>query len=173
MAKKEITVLACRIFALFAFLQFISKVEETIGVFCGSMTTSSEFHNEAKILAVAFLVSAVLILVLAILIWLKAEWLADKILPNADSTKSEIEISLADVQVLAFSIVGLVLIVHALPYIGGLIADYIMTTSKSLRHHSLSYYRLGTQYGIEFVLGVGLFWGAKGLAGIWKSLRRS
>jgi uncharacterized BrkB/YihY/UPF0761 family membrane protein len=172
MTKKEFAVLACRIFALYAFLKFIFQIESVICVIWGLMDGRAGIKDTSGVIFFSFLLTTLLLLALAIVIWKKAEWLAEKIFPGKDSAGSKLEISMSEVQIVAFSVVGLVLIVEALPQIGNLIVDYKMRTSQPYVS-MYPFWRSVVMHGIEFLLGFGLLFGSKGLAGLLKSFRKS
>ena len=175
MTKKDLAILACRIFALYAFLLFLLRVEDTIGVSWGLIVDGPEVNTEARILALAFLTSSVLVMVLAALIWQKAEWLAKQIFPGEEPEGMKINVTMSEVQIVVFSVVGLVTIVHSLPQIGSLIVQYKLRTSQILtgQFPSYAFWQQGTVAAVEFMIGVGLLFGARGLSGLLRSLRKS
>ena len=122
MTKREIASLACKILAVYALLQLPQYVQGIYfllsGIFTGELwgedihRTQSLFWNLSTVF-----VPTVLYLVAGILLWRSSDALAGRMVSDDQPPEGQSTISGQAVSVIAFSIVGLVVLVHAIPRI--------------------------------------------------------
>lgn len=164
MTNRGLAVLGIRLFSLFIALQaLLSPLQPYVRMQAldfGPVTTMST------------LLGLLLCLLVAALLWVSVGRIADLVLPERRgySVVHGGAITVHDAQVIAYSAVGLYLVVDSLPQLA--VASWPL-----LSNHPLSY-GLAEQLdlvavGIRLMLGAALFLGARGLAGLVHQLRHA
>ena len=94
-------------------------------------------------------------------------------LPGAEVSTGESVLTASDLQVVAFSVVGLIAIVQALPQISSLVMEYKFRTevSEGGQFPGGGFDRQVVFGSVKLLVGLGLLFGARGLAGILHSVR--
>jgi hypothetical protein len=173
MTKRETAVLACRLFTIYGLFTFLSWA----GIVVQGGWSMFRFQPGTSIgemlLLIAFVTPTILILFFSIWIWRNADWLASKLLPEPEVSTGESTLNASDLQIVAFSVVGLLVIVEALPQISSIVLEYMYRTEVAGSRQSVTPI-LGRPLVlgiIKLLLGVGLLFGARGLAGFLRTLR--
>jgi hypothetical protein len=177
MTKQEAGVLACRLLAMCGFFMFLLRIEELFGFSWGMFGSGHPYPPEARGLLIAFMISPLLILLFSLLVWFKAEKLTRKMLPYSEDSAEASAVTAKDLQVAAFSVVGLVAIVYALPQLCGVIVDIFYTPDIShLRIGSIiaeTWFKRSAVFLTEFLLGIALLFGSRGFVGFLYTIRHA
>lgn len=168
MTGREIAYLGCRLIAIYWALNVIYSaaglVESLLLLSSGALgkdaTQSGAFllHNGVLI---------ALYLFLAVGLWIGAKPLAQRIAPGSTSLPENRNITLREVQAIAFSAVGLFILIGALPKLGAEIyKTYLLGKTfdvppvASLREKTYPF-----QLALELFFGLALFLGGRGFGG--------
>ncbi len=171
MNKREIAILACRIFAIYAVFHVLIYIEYGLMGIWGIIHLYPP-EQMGGILGLVGIICAPLAITLAfgICIWLRAEWVADRMLTNVDSANVASKPHAEDIQTIAFSVVGLVLITHAIPKL----SVHIVQIYHLLQREPVGLWHLVEQciaFVIEFGLGLWLLLGSRGLVKLIGTMR--
>lgn len=164
MTNRGLAVLGIRLFSLFIALQaLLSPLQPYIGM---QGLGSGPINNTSTLLGL------LLCLMVAALLWVSVGRIADLMLPErrGHPVAHGAAVTVNDAQVIAYSAVGLYLVVDSLP-------QFAVASWPLLSSHPQNY-GLPEQLGlvaasIRLMLGAGLFLGARGLAGFVHRLRRA
>ena len=154
MNKREVAILACRAFALYLIFWLVIQLEVVSYVW--ATARGSELSAQRYPLILIPFATAV---VLAILVWRKAGWLADRMVAGIPETEaSATTLTAADLQVVAFTVVGLVLLVRTIP-----------RAATVLRRPAEIAYLVS--WLIQLALGVWLLLGSRGIVCVLRKIR--
>ena len=123
MTKKEIASLACKILAVYALLH-IPKYLQGVYFFVVSLFTEELLIGDAHFqwtLSATF-IPTLLYLVAGILLWRRSNALAGKMVSDEQTEGDQCRLPGREFMAIAFSIVGLVVIVHAIPRIARILS---------------------------------------------------
>ncbi|WNF38566.1 hypothetical protein RJD24_09150 [Bacillaceae bacterium IKA-2] len=119
-----------------------------------------------------------LLVVIGILIWLYAEKISTYILFKQQvediNTKEAEEQFLKELQVVLFSLVGLLVLVHSLPQVFTIIPNLVLLSDEYTRtNYPGQMHTIYWSIGLIIQIGIGfyLFFGSKGLVGLVKKIR--
>src|SRR5690606_3424289 len=113
------------------------------------------------------------------LLWFKADklygyFLRNKAKERADSTKVT-TFNLEEFQIITFSIIGLIILVHTLPQLLNFIAQLILhvkSIGTNLNYlYEVQQYISAITITLQIAIGTYLFFGSQGLVGFWRKLR--
>jgi len=133
MTRKEISILSLRIMSLYAFLKVIEKLPD---VFYFFLNIKAYLEQEALLNLMLVFISPSLFALFGILLWIASPKIANIIFKSkVNEEKSDYpgsDYSLADIQTISFSVVGLVVLAIALPeLIKTTVMYYTISTSPS------------------------------------------
>lgn len=164
MTKEQIVGLAVKLFAVFLFIYGLRAVP-------GFISFSDDANGFAGYWWIAG--SYVLVFVcLALLLWFFPVTVARKLLPKDDRKPGEANFTLKDIDIIAYSVLGVWILTTTIPN-----AIYWIVVLATLAHKGLIPYMSHTRLAsviatvTQFCLGVWLMLGAKGLRGLIRKLR--
>jgi hypothetical protein len=164
MTKEQVLGLAVRLFAIFLFVYGLRSLTGVI-----QLAETASGYSGIWWVAVSYLVIFVCI---ALMLWFFPVTVARKILPKDDRKTGETEISLKDIDVVAYSILGVWLLATTIPDV-----IYWLLVLATLEHKGLIPYMTHSRLAsviatiIQFGIGIWLMLGAKGLRGLIRKLR--
>lgn len=171
MTKKEIVLLACKLFALLiivtSFIQIITLFPHLVlDLRSSSLVNKSEaiFHWYVN------LFSSTIAIILGIAIWHFAGKLAEKTGISFGADEKISALSIEDIKTVAFSVVGLVLVVRAIPKLSVQIVKYVFLKFDAYAYlYDMAKIKSDWCYDniysvIELCLGVWLLFGSRGIA---------
>jgi hypothetical protein len=172
MNLKNLCIVILRVLGIFCLIQSFALMQNLSFAFSMSQETPD---NQYKIIIAAFLPSIIL-LTAGILLLVFSTRLSGMIVPGLNDDKSRINWSLKDIQSILFSVVGVYIFCNSIQHLFGWISQLINVISGSA---PLSYKKemtISTWISISLNLlqtltGIGLFFGARGLSGIWHQIR--
>lgn len=165
------TVVACRILGLYVVLRLADDIFGTaispllIAMLFGPHSPFDKTESVWMLSALAL--SVTLAIVLAVTVWKTAPWIATKMLAHAEAKQwPSSEVSLEDIQVVAISILGLLLICEALPWVAAMSMEHIWSLRISGDEHMISatiasMIKSLTAGLTKLGLGIWLFFGAR------------
>jgi len=131
-----------------------------------------------------YLIPVIIPFLLAIILWIYSGKIANYIVPKVtneyinepiDNSEIESNFNINLMQSMAFSIVGLIIIVLTLPEIATAIVNLLQYNKIGIEYasdkYSIETYSLLIEKGIKLILGIGLFFGGKGLTGLLNKIR--
>jgi len=159
MPIREVAALACKILGLYT---IITATVNLVGSLIYAAGRSS--------LAFA---PYILLLTFGLLLWLLADKLAAFMVRNPKPTKVlPINIGVEDLQIMAFSVLGLFFLGDGLPKL----VSYIFTMTampENIGQTKILNISNLIEAGIQIALGLGLFFGSRGLSGLVNELRHA
>lgn len=164
MTKRETGALAFKVFSLYviynAIVQFAYWVWPLIWRFRESPGLTDQW-----IFASAG-VAAVIHLGLGVLIWWRADAWAGRIVSGKETASSTAVLAAADIQAIAFSVVGLWAALHAIPGLVEIAFPYVAprTIGEALQVRPVRFDRLAGLI-VQLIIGLGLLFYAQGLIG--------
>lgn len=175
MTKIQIASLSLKLMGIFSIIQAIPILRELSASFAFKNFVQENASPSFNYLLFGILISIFLLLILGACLIFFSDNLAKKIMKE-NNDKLLTDVSAKDIQSIAFSIVGLVMIVIAIPKLVQLGANLqaLKSAGADSSKGSISVgtwvYSIGI--AVQFVIGIVLFFGAKGLSGIWHSLQK-
>jgi hypothetical protein len=172
MEKKQIASLGCKFLGIYAIIQSIPLLGNVFQVFAFAKDDSS---FGASLLISAFLPFLLMAFFGFELLFFSNKF-AKKMVPANDSVNSDNILSSKDLQVIAFSIVGLFMIVHAIPKIFQIAWNVHALQSAGDQRDTQELLRQNWSFtlatGIQFLIGLFLFIGSELLSSGWHFIRR-
>jgi hypothetical protein len=132
----------------------------------GYWTASGELLKESVLPLVFSLFSLVVFIVLGVLLIWRSDWFVGLILPTAGVASPDAG-EPKRLQAVLFSVVGVVLVVIALPTIIFTIVAYAVEDPEMRTR--IEWARLAS-LGVQLLLGVALFLGSTGLTRVWRRI---
>lgn len=173
MTGRAIALLACRVFAIYVVLQGIilfCTVLVQIGPVLQNPGEAGRWLGALSTLAVIVLLAG-----LAVMLWIGAGRIARVMVPGDDAPDAGAGPAAEEIQAVGFSIVGLLVLIRAVPHAAGVFFNYWFLERGALASQSISGHtkvQLGIA-AIELVLGACLLFGARGLTGVLKTVRQA
>ena len=174
MTSRDVSVLSCKILSIYVFVVALSQLNVLLmhsSSLLAAMRNLSAGPEEMS--SVWFLGAAAGILLLlgfCAFLWLGTGYLARLMVPAPEEKALGTPLSAEDFQVIAFSVVGLLLVAKALPDAASTAWRYAQLPDSpggwlraELPMHLI-------RLGLQFTIGLGLFFGARGLVGMWRRL---
>jgi hypothetical protein len=176
MKKKDIADVALKILGVFAFLQAISATQYTFMFSAPLLTASHPMTADAWLTLASLAVPVLLLLVAAIVLVAKSKRLSARMFPPVDSSNApQAAFSKEELQALAFSVLGVYVVLMAVPKLMELGVNLFTASSVSSPEVQRSFTRRTWVAGISAIvqasLGILLFLRARGLAKFWHALR--
>jgi hypothetical protein len=166
MYKEQIVGLAVRLFAIFLFLY---AVRHTSGLLI--FVSEQPQNNVNELLIFAPLLFSI---IAAILLWHFPLTVATKIIPDIKSKNKAPALNAAEIEVVAFSVMGLWVLATAIPDV-----FYWAIFVLRLKSIELANVTLADSIGniiataVELVIGVWLLFGSRGILGLIRGLRKA
>ncbi len=175
MTKQEIALLALRLLGIYCFIQaltFLASSLSLVGMNVAEMGLSRSLMVAGATLPImGYLLAGVVLLMFG------GKISGKMINQDKHAGAPATGIATRDVQTLAFSIVGIYLIAASLPSFASLlwtIAYYYRKGGPDLARAGVeNVWRHAIQVIVEFVVGVGLFLGARGVSSLWFFLQKA
>lgn len=161
MNPKSLAFVSCRLFALYAVSQIFIWI---VYIYNGSNLPPALTAGHYSMFAVVPLAT----LVLGLFFWLKAEWLAEKIVGTYTTTTMNPSLTLEDIQTAGFAIIGMLLFADIIPVIAGDIVSLFLGKTGTRPPDSLPHY---IRLGCTLVIAIWLVFGASWFTRFAKKLR--
>ena len=176
MARK-IAFIGLRLLAIYILLQSLLHLARVANYYVLPLFYDSLIqYNETSVNAWFNLAPFFVLLIFSVLLWIFADKISTfLLLPNQESDQSDRQISATEIQSIAFSAIGLFLIVNSLPQFFSMIPEYIQI--KDVANHLVDpRLKYGFRFGmiekiVQLVLGIALFLGSRGLVGLVRKIR--
>jgi len=165
MTKKEVAVLSFKVLSVYAFMKAIDRSYNFLYYFL--YRNQIEEHRQASLGLIS--IPSLLYGLCGIALWFIAPYLASSIFKSTQPEEGA-RASYADIQEIAFSIVGLFILAISLPDLVSAITFFLMSSStfgaKNAMVHSI------VVFTAKSILGLWLFLGSHGIANFVRSMRR-
>ncbi|OIJ15560.1 hypothetical protein BKP35_00770 [Anaerobacillus arseniciselenatis] len=176
MARK-IAFIGLRLLAIYILLQSLLHLARVANYYVLPLFYDSLMQYNANSVNAWFnLAPFFVLLMFSILLWIFAKKISSfLLLPDQESDQSDMQISATEIQSIAFSAIGLFLIVNTLPQLFSMIPEYIQI--KDVANHLIDpRLKYGFWFGViekivQLVLGIALFLGSRGLVGLVRKIR--
>jgi len=167
MTKHEIGVLACRVLSIYTIISAVKTIYYIVFLVQPIEGVSTTWRIFASV------VPFVLFATLGILLWVLADHIVVHML--AGTKASDSKVASLDIQSIAFSTVGLLVLADVIPRISQLIVRLSVKVHNAPLQELLSARTKVQAAGMvaQLAVGLGLFFGARGLIGILKAVREA
>jgi Na+/H+ antiporter NhaA len=178
MTQNQIASLSLKLLGIYSILEAIPILRELSQVFAwrGLRIEMESGPPDTDLLLIGILMSVGLLLLIGFCLIIFSQALAKQMVSEGETKDSLTELSAKNIQSIAFSIVGLVMIVIAIPHLVQLAANLqgLKKAGDEMRKQSISIgtwaYSIGT--AVQFVVGILLFLGGRGLSSLWFFFQR-
>jgi hypothetical protein len=171
MTDFRIASLVLKIVGIYSLVSSIDLIQPLITAFAMSTTWTN-----ISLLFIGALVPFLLLIIVGCFFLFYSNKLATKMISSDENNIGQ-ELSSQNIQTIAFSIVGLILIVIAIPklfYIGSNMYAFKKAGDEAvIKNMSLSTYAYAASLIVQFILGLIIFLGAKGLSSLWFFLQKT
>ena len=183
--KQELAFVAIRILSLYIFIKaFLSLAQLTHIQVINYMSMVEQFKELAERMLFPILLVAigpfVVLFVFSIVLWIYAESLSQFMISEKESAKlvekidTHPSITSYDLQTIAFSVIGLILIAITIPDLFNMIPNLLKL--NELDHLATDNLKMSTLISalakiVQLLIGFGLFFGGKGISSMLKRVR--
>ncbi len=173
MTQKQIASLSLKLLGIYSIIEALPLLRELSQVFAwrGSKIEmeSGPLHTDLLLMGIMISIGLLLLIGLCLIIFSKA--LAVKMVTEKETKDSAAELTAKNIQSIAFSIVGLVMIVIAIPYLVQLAANLQALKSAGVdsvkQNIEIGTWAYSIGIAVQFIIGILLFLGGRGLSSIW------
>ena len=170
MKPHQLATLVLRLFGIY----FLIQAVPTLGMFSTLMVLARTNSQEMVTAFVGSLLPGILMLLIGFLLLAFSARFGGKLAVQTLSDEGASTISFEQVQALAFAAVGLLIFADALPQLVNSV-NYLVSlaNTENVGDRALNFREGSVAAGtvLKFVLGTILFFGARGIANFWRSLR--
>lgn len=168
MNAKAAASIAVKVLAIFTFIKFVTYLQSVYGFI--DMVKHQPSNISVGLRVVSMIYPILLLLVVSIFLWLYSDKLSDHMVKNL-AVNEETKISYEDLQIVAFSVVGLFLVVNSLPeLINAAINMKMLESQRMMQPMNMRMTQLvGT--GLKVLIGFWLLVGSQGIVGLIRTLR--
>ena len=172
MTPIQIAILSLRLLAILTIIETIPYLKSLTEAFAWQgMTLAGDRQFNTDLILFGTILSLVLQFAIGLFLYAYAKGLAKRMIADEESDKSLTELSAKNIQSIAFSVVGLIMIVIAIPHIAQFAANLqaLKNAGAETMKRSISIGTWAYSVGIliQFTLGIILFLGARGLSSLW------
>jgi hypothetical protein len=179
MKTNQIASLSLKILGIYSLIQAITLLRglsTVVAMFVDPEMERGGGGLNAGIMLVGVLLSIGLLLMTGLCLIIFSKALSNKMVLKEENNNSTTELSASNIQAISFSVVGLVMVVLAIPHIVQLAATLeamrSATSEMAKRSISISSWTYNLALGAQFVAGILLFLGGKGLSTFWFYLQK-
>jgi hypothetical protein len=173
MTQNQIASLSLKLLGIYSIIESIPLLRELSQVFAwrGSKIEMESGPIHTDLLLIGIITSVGLLLLIGCCLIIFSKSLAKKMITEEEIINSSTELTAKNIQAIAFSIVGLVMIVIAIPHLVQLTANLQAlksTGSESVKKDiSIGTWAYSIGIAVQFIVGILLFLGGRGLSSIW------
>ncbi|MCC7204591.1 MAG: hypothetical protein IT441_05895 [Phycisphaeraceae bacterium] len=178
MNKRDIAFLACRLLALYTWIHVVFRVDYLAGGVFGLFETKEV--SLSLTLRILYFLSASLPLILfaalGALLWFRAARLADRMVRGTDSEATPLPADRHTVQAIAFSAIGLFVLLQVIPTFATQMMTAAVAQDLSRTRYELLDWRWKTAVAatlVQIALGLWLLLGARGIVTTLGKLRHA
>jgi hypothetical protein len=173
MTQNQIASLSLKLLGIYSIIESIPLLRELSQIFAwrGSRIEMESGPLRTDLLLMGIMTSVGLLLLLGLSMIIFSNSIARRMITEEETINEKTELTAKNIQSIAFSIVGLVMIVIAIPHLVQLAAN--IQAMKSVGSESVKrdisigtwVYSIGI--AVQFIIGILLFLGGRGLSSIW------
>lgn len=168
MNYKVISKMSCKIISIYMFFKFITAFQSFFYVFYQ--------YSQAQIKqnSVLFFLPFILSLFLSIIFWVFADEISSYMVKEPIDSSNNVKIDYVALQSMAFSVVGITVLVNSIPQIIRLGIDMKTIVSNDIANWDMLLKTTKSQmigYIIKIILGLCLLLGSSGIVGLVNTLR--
>lgn len=178
MTKHQIASLSLKLLGIYSIIEAIPLLKELSQVFAwrGSKLEMEGGFPNSDILLLGIMLSVGLLLVIGLCLIIFSKALASKMVTSQELEDPTAELTAKDIQSIAFSVVGLVLIVFAVPHLVNIAMNLQALKNvgvDSAKHNiAIGTWAYSIGIAVQFIIGILLFLGGSGLSSIWHSIQK-
>ena len=174
MSRHDWARLACRGLGIWAFVEAVSRIDTLVAGLWAIFASKERTQDFPVALGLIYILPMLLTLGLAFLLWFKADWLANRILPGQLESAGDSRIELPGAECLAFSILGIFVLTtglkSAITKIGSLLT-YDQITNQRLVVADARWCVQLLAYLVEISIGALLIFQPSGVAYLLRRIR--
>ena len=172
MTPVQIAILSLRLLAIFTLIDTIPYLMSLTEAFAWKgVALAGDRQFNTDLILIGTILSLVLQFSIGLFLFVYAKRLAKRMIAEEESEKSSTELSAKNIQTIAFSVVGLIMIVIAIPHIAQFAVNLqaLKNAGAETLKRSISIGTWAYSIGIliQFIFGIILFLGARGLSSLW------
>lgn len=172
---KDLARLSCKVLAVYTLVLALQSLNH-FALLPVSIRDNLPAGVTALMVMAAFIPS-ILLLTLAAILWFRADRLAGHMASGENTSGERPAVKGEDVQVIAFSVVGVLVLASAVPELFQFVSSLVLQRSLQFQPFSetVSVYTISRAIAlaVRLVIGFWLLLGARGLAGLFKTLREA
>lgn len=175
MRERKIALIACKVLSIYVFVQGIVHISNFITLFLIPLLDQSFIISFKSQIVVMSLVPAFILLILAIVLWLKAEEISKLIITEEDNLDNNRTLNIEELQSIALSIVGIVILVSVIPAFFREIPNMLQLRNEFVPSNSNVRAQIIcsiVEKVTRLILGLLLVLKVKGIAGLVRRLQR-
>lgn len=168
MNYKIISKMCCKIMSIYTFIKFITAFQSYFYMFYQNSQTQIEQNS------ILFFLPIFLGLFLSIILWVFADKISGYIIKEPINYSNNIKVDYVELQAIAFSVVGIAVLVNSIPRIVSLGINIKTILSNDIANWNMLLRTSISQmigYVIKSFFGLWLLLGAHGIIGLVKTLR--
>ena len=175
MTIKDLAGLSCKVLAVYTLVLAFQSLNH-FAILPVSIMENFPAGVTALLVMAAFIPS-ILLLTLAAILWFRADRFAGHMAPGKNTSGEKPAVRGEDLQVIAFSVVGVLVLAGAVPELFQFVSSLVL--QRSLQYHpfsetvSVDTVSRAIGLAVRLVIGFWLLLGARGLAGLFKTLREA
>ena len=175
MTKREIAALACKILGIYAIITALRHLVNIVGPLAFFGVGEPSWEIKVVLLIAASIIPFALLTGFGLFLWFQADRIAGYMISGEESQIVNFQTSFTDVQAIAFSVVGLLLLAEVVPDIAAIISNLSIRTQSPEIQMTVN---AGTRsliisLVVRLVIGLWLFFGSRGLVGLLRLTRES
>jgi hypothetical protein len=173
MNQKQIASLSLKLLGIYSIIEAIPLLRELSGVFAfrGSGIQMEGGPIQTDVLLIGILIPFGLLLLVGFCLIIFSKSFAARMTLKDEIITETTELTARNIQSIAFSVVGLVMIVFAIPHLVQLAANlqaFKSAGSEMLKEQiSIGTWAYSIGIAVQFIIGLLLFIGGRGLSSIW------
>ena len=171
MTKREVAVLACKILGVYFFIVSLSGFAFTVSMVFANFSRGTE--DSMSNVRFVGLVGPIPVIVLSILLWFLADRIAGRMVSGTEGSTEVSKLTAADIQAIAFSVVGMLVLTRFFPQLAQLIVNLsILDRYDHAPMDAMTKGRIGGLI-VQLAIGLWLLLGSRGLVGFLKTVREA
>jgi hypothetical protein len=178
MAQNKIASLALKLLGIYTIIETIPLLKDLAEVFAwrGSKIEMVSREINTNLIFIGILATGGVLILTGLCLIRFSNALAKKMVDKNEINNSMTELSAKNIQSIAFSFVGLVMVVLAIPHLVQIAANLQalkMAGSETIKQNiSIGTWAYSIGLAAQFIVGLLLFFGGKGLSTLWFKLKK-
>jgi hypothetical protein len=176
MTHQNIASLSLKLFGVYAIIKAVSYTQ-TLGILISSIVSNQMETNYPPLWLIGSLLPFLLLLIIGLALIFRSDGIGKHLVSDEETEFRSTSLSFADIQAIAFSIAGVILFAQAFPKLIEMAVNVNVLRRLEVggmeKKIQLDLWTKSIGLVIELAIGLGLFFGARGLANLWHKLQET